>query len=81
MLDYGKTEIRVGCYAEYLHINKYTFGARENIYYLLSLIHYLLSKNIFNPAKTTVFRPKNYPFGAPPKTRNYPCNSACDVLE
>ena len=73
MLDYGKTEIRVGCYAEYLHINKYTFGARENIYYLLSLIHYLLSKNIFNPAKTTVFRPKkSAPFRCAAKNEKLP---------
>ena len=72
MLDYGKTEIRVGCYAEYLHINKYTFGARENIYYLLSLIHYLLSKNIFNPAKTTVFRPKNSPLRRAAKNEKLP---------
>ena len=31
----GYTSILDGCcYAEYLHINKHTFGARENIYYL-----------------------------------------------
>ena len=45
MLDFGCWILDGGCYAEYLHINKHTFGARENIYYLLSLIHYLLSKN------------------------------------
>ena len=47
VLDMGYTSILDGCcYAEYLHINKHTFGARENIYYLLSLIHYLLSKRL-----------------------------------
>ena len=34
----------VGCCAEYLYIKKHSFGAKENIYYLLSIIYYLLSK-------------------------------------
>ena len=70
MLDYGKTEIRVGCYAEYLHINKYTFGARENIYYLLSIIYYLKTSSTL--LRQQCFALKISPFGVPPKTRNYP---------
>ena len=44
MLDVGCWILDGGCFAEYLYIKKYTFAARKNIYYLLSLIHYLLSK-------------------------------------
>ena len=70
------------CGAEYQYINKHTFAARENIYYLLSLIHYLLSKNISTLLRQQCFALKNPPpSDAPPKTRNYPCNSTCDVLE
>ena len=53
-----------GCFVEYLYVKKYTFG-RENIYYLLSFIHYLLSNvEIYSPSPHINPLPKIIPVPA-----------------